>query len=374
MPLILEPEVGPQLNGVLPIKQETVAENYFQRDDEVPIKSNSSNDLTFEQMTSKDYYFDGYAQISVHEEMLKDAVRTLTYRNSMWDNKHLFKDKVVLDVGCGTGILSMFAAKAGAKHVYGVDMSAIIEKAKEVVKDNGFTDVITLIKGKVEEVQLPVDKVDIILSEWMGYCLFFESMLDTVLYARDKWLKPSGLMFPDMAKLYLRGIQDRKFKEDYIHWWDEVYGFDMSSITKAALAQPIVDVVDKNQGVTNTFILKEIDLQTCKKEDIPFETPFKLQMRKNQYVDALVTFFNVAFTKCHTPVGFSTAPEAPYTHWKQTRFYLHDYITARKGEEISGIFRMKPNLRNERDLDFEIDIDFHGEICSVSEKNAYRLK
>ena len=49
--------------------------------------------------------------------MLKDEVRTLTYRNSMYHNKHLFKDKVVLDVGCGTGILSMFAAKAGAKHV-----------------------------------------------------------------------------------------------------------------------------------------------------------------------------------------------------------------------------------------------------------------
>ena len=40
-------------------------------------------------------------------------------------------------------------------------------------------------------------QVDIIISEWMGYCLFYESMLDTVLYARDKWLKPDGLMFPD---------------------------------------------------------------------------------------------------------------------------------------------------------------------------------
>lgn len=59
-------------------------------------------------------------QTGIHEEMLKDEVRTLTYRKSMWDNKHLFKDKVVLDVGCGTGILSMFAARAGAKKVIGV--------------------------------------------------------------------------------------------------------------------------------------------------------------------------------------------------------------------------------------------------------------
>lgn len=56
------------------------------------------------------------------QEMLKDEVRTLTYRNSMYHNKHVFKDKVVLDVGSGTGILSMFAAKAGAKKVFGVSM------------------------------------------------------------------------------------------------------------------------------------------------------------------------------------------------------------------------------------------------------------
>ena len=54
------------------------------------------------------------------QEMMKDEVRTLTYRNSMYHNRHLFKDKVVLDVGSGTGILSMFAAKAGAKLVIGV--------------------------------------------------------------------------------------------------------------------------------------------------------------------------------------------------------------------------------------------------------------
>ena len=90
------------------------------------------------EMTSKDYYFDSYAHFGIHEEMLKDEVRTLTYRNSMTDNRHLFKDKIVLDVGCGTGILSMFAKRAGAKHVYGIDMSSIIDHAKEIVKNNGF--------------------------------------------------------------------------------------------------------------------------------------------------------------------------------------------------------------------------------------------
>ena len=98
-----------------------------------------ANETTkIEEMTSKDYYFDSYAHFGIHEEMLKDEVRTLTYKNSMYNNKHLFKDKIVLDVGCGTGILCMFAKKAGAKHVYGIDMSSIIDHAKKIIIANGF--------------------------------------------------------------------------------------------------------------------------------------------------------------------------------------------------------------------------------------------
>lgn len=63
-----------------------------------------------------------------------------------------------------------------------------MEHAERIVHENGMANIVTIVKGKVEEVTLPVDKVDIIISEWMGYCLFYESMLDTVLYARDKWL------------------------------------------------------------------------------------------------------------------------------------------------------------------------------------------
>jgi len=153
--------------------------------------------------------------------MLKDEVRTRSYRDAIYQNKHIFKDKIVLDVGCGTGILSMFAAKAGAKHVIGVDMSSIIQKAKQIVERNGLTSKVTLLQGKMEEVELPQHvmpdgKVDIIISEWMGYFLLYESMLDTVLYARDKYLRPQGKIFPDKATIYMAGIEDGEFKEDKI--------------------------------------------------------------------------------------------------------------------------------------------------------------
>lgn len=125
--------------------------------------------------------------------------------------------------------------------------SAIAEQAQQIVADNGFGGQVTIVRGKVEEVSLPVDKVDIIISEWMGYFLFYEAMLNTVLYARDKWLAPSGSIFPDSASLHVAGIEDAEYKAEKIDFWDDVYGFDMSCIRALAMAEPLVDCVDPNQ-------------------------------------------------------------------------------------------------------------------------------
>ncbi|MEQ2314126.1 hypothetical protein AMECASPLE_008955 [Ameca splendens] len=113
-------------------------------------------------------YFSSYGHYGIHEEMLKDKVRTETYRDFMYSNPEVFRDKVVLDVGCGTGILSMFAARAGAKKVIAVDQSEIIYQAMDIVRSNQLENIITLIKGRIEDIKLPVEKVDIIVSEWMG--------------------------------------------------------------------------------------------------------------------------------------------------------------------------------------------------------------
>jgi protein arginine N-methyltransferase 1 len=146
-----------------------------------------------------DYYFGSYSHFYIHEEMLKDTVRTLAYQRAIENNKEDFKDKIVLDIGAGTGILSIFAARSGAKHVYAVENADIAHFAKEIIKQNGLEDKITVLKGKMEEIELPVKEVDIIISEWMGYFLLYESMLDSVLWARDKYLAKGGKMLPDRA-------------------------------------------------------------------------------------------------------------------------------------------------------------------------------
>ena len=75
---------------------------------------------------------------------------------------------------------------------------------------------ITLVKGKLEEATLPIAQYDIIISEWMGYFLLYESMLDTVLYARDKYLAKDGLIFPDKATIFVCGIEDGEYKDEKI--------------------------------------------------------------------------------------------------------------------------------------------------------------
>ncbi|XP_038636865.1 protein arginine N-methyltransferase 8-B isoform X1 [Scyliorhinus canicula] len=330
--------------------------------------------LTPDEMTSKDYYFDSYAHFGIHEEMLKDEIRTLTYRNSVYHNKHVFKDKTVLDVGSGTGILAMFAARAGARKVFGIECSSISDYSEKIIKANHLDNIITIFNGKVEEVELPVDKVDIIISEWMGYSLFYESMLNTVIFARDKWLKPGGLMFPDRATLYIVAIEDRQYKDFKIHWWENVYGFDMTCIRNVAIKEPLVDIVDPKQVVTNACLIKEVDIYNVKTEDLSFISTFCLQVQRNEYIHALVTYFNIEFTKCHKKTGFSTAPDAPYTHWKQTVFYLEDCLTVKRGEEICGTISMNPNAKNNRDLDFTLQLDFRGQLCEISLSHDYKMR
>lgn len=305
--------------------------------------------------------------------MLKDEIRTRSYQTAIYKNPHLFKDKVVLDVGCGTGILSLFAAKAGAKLVIGVDMSNIIDLARKVIEDNGYEERIILLKGRMEDLVLPVKEVDIIISEWMGYCLLYESMLNTIIAARDKYLKDGGLLFPDRASLYITTIEDAEYKQSKIEFWDDVYGFDFSAIKKIAIREPLVDFVEPETINTIEYTLKVFDLYTVTAEDLEFSERFTLRATRNDYIHAFLCYFNVEFTACRNPISISTSPRGQQTHWKQTVFYLHDQISVRKGDRIDGIFSLRTNKSNNRDLEIDIEFNFTGETHKTQVLESYKM-
>jgi protein arginine N-methyltransferase 1 len=244
-----------------------------------------------------DYYYGSYSNFYIHEEMLKDSNRTRAYQQAIENNPEDFKDKIVLDIGCGTGILSIFAARAGAKHVYAIENAEIAHFAREIIKRNGLSDKITVIKGKMEEIELPVKSVDIIISEWMGYFLLYESMLDCVLWARDKYLnKKTGKMLPDTATVYIAAIEDGSYKAQKKNFWKNVYGVDMSVLTPTVMKEPLVDYVNRDMIMSDSAKVLDLNLVTCKKEDVNFSNKYSLKMRYKDRVHGLVGWFDTGFT------------------------------------------------------------------------------
>ena len=312
------------------------------------------------------YYFSSYSHSSIHETMLKDTVRTEAYRDAILKNSDgLFKDKVVMDIGCGTGILSLFAAKAGAKKVIAVDASDIHVEAKEIIHLNGYSDVIHVAHGKIEDLisknALPLEKdekVDVIISEWMGYALLFETMLPSVMNARDTFMDEKGTMFPNHSNILLEGASDSE-----VDYWDDVYGFNMkpmkTRVVKEIRKEASVEIVNESNILTNRVELIAWDLNVCKDAELDFTAPFELKPRDvkgSVKLNKLVVSFDIAFDLPEmTPVTFSTGSQSQPTHWKQTTLWFDpfgDVPVLDEGDILKGEFKMGRNKINPRDMDF----------------------
>ncbi|KAJ5749015.1 uncharacterized protein N7511_010711 [Penicillium nucicola] len=327
---------------------------------------------------AEDGYFVSYAYNAIHESMLKDSIRTDSYRDFVYENKHVFKDKVVLDVGCGTGILSMFCAKAGAKKVIAVDNSNIIDRAKEIVHDNGLGDVITCIRGKIEEVVLPVEKVDIIISEWMGYGLLFEAMFDSVIYARDRYLVPGGLMAPSHATLRIAPFADPDFIASHISFWHNVYGFKMDSMLHKIYDEALVRSNQPSTAVGDAQTFYTLPLHTITVEELSFLKEFQVTL--NQDIDALdgwAIWFDIFFMPSSESVlpedaiptemqkkgvvSFTTGPHGTETHWQQTICLIdqakHKNQPLKKGQTISGKVGYEKTEKGARGVDISVQWD-----------------
>uniref|UniRef100_A0A8D0GYF3 type I protein arginine methyltransferase n=1 Tax=Sphenodon punctatus TaxID=8508 RepID=A0A8D0GYF3_SPHPU len=299
------------------------------------VRSSSSSSAIADLREDEDgVYFSSYGHYGIHEEMLKDKVRTESYRDFIYQNPHVFKDKVVLDVGCGTGILSMFAAKAGAKKVIGVDQYDIVYQAMDIIRLNKLEDTITLVKGRIEEVDLPVEKVDIVISEWMGYFLLFESMLDSVIYAKDKYLAEGGSVYPDICTISLVAVGDKNKHSDRLAFWDDVYGFNMSCMKKAVIPEAVVEVLNPGMLISEACVIKHIDCHTASLPDLEFASDFTLTITED--------------TVC--TVWFSTGPQFMKTHWKQTVFLLENPISLKRGEPLKGRITVRKNRKDPRSL------------------------
>ena len=331
--------------------------------------------------------------------MLKDTVRTDAYRDFIYDNKHLFTGKTVLDVGCGTGILSMFCAKAGAARVIAVDNSDIIDKARANIFANKLDGTITCLRGKIEEINLPVKEVDIIVSEWMGYCLLFEAMLDSVLWARDHYLKPNGLLVPSHTVLHIAPINDGDFIEDNIEFWRDVYGFDMRAMQEKICEDVLVRQLPPHAVAGPSFPFAVLDLHRAKAEDLLFTKPFELSLAKDvDSLDGFLIYFDTFFlTSKDTAlpndaraetwaqaavsegVAFTTGPLGKETHWKSGVMVIERSTAAPsswpKGTKVAGKVTYRKGAENSRGLEIDVEWQQDGKTeLPLASKQTWFLK
>ena len=208
----------------------------------------------------------------------------------------------------------------------------------------------------------------------MGYFLLYESMLDSVLWARDKYLVKGGKMLPDKIHMYIAAIEDGQYKQQKKDFWNDVYGVDMSCLTPTVMREPLVDIVNSNMIVTNTVKIQELDLCTMKPSDVEFTSEYQLKCNYNEKVHGIVAWWDSDFSRLQNPVTLSTSPYSKSTHWKQTVFYLEHDIEARKGDTIYGSIANRKALVNFRELDIKISYHINNDRIKKDFVNMYKLR
>ncbi|KAH8420863.1 hypothetical protein KR222_006954, partial [Zaprionus bogoriensis] len=297
-------------------------------------------------------YFNSYSHFGIHHEMLSDKVRTSSYRSALLQNQSFMRGKSVLDVGCGTGILSIFASQSGAGRVVGIDNSEIVYTAMDIIRKNNVQNV-QLVKGRLEDTELPESKYDVIISEWMGYFLLYEAMLDSIIYARENHLKPNGIILPNRCTLHLLGINE-VLHEQHVEFWSDVYGVDMTDLRKRSIEEPLIEVVNPEHIITESEQIADFDMMTVDLNYSSFTHKFQLRCTQTGKLAAFVGYFDTLF-ELENKVVFSTSPEQTPTHWKQTVFFLDEPQKVAKGELISGTITSRRHQGDVRALRVEID-------------------
>lgn len=307
-----------------------------------------------------------YGQLLHQGNMLADNVRTSTYQQAFFKNAIDFNDKVILDVGTGTGILSFFAVQAGAKRVYAVEASQSAVTAELLSKANGFDDKIKIIIGKIEEIELP-EKVDIIISEPIGFLLVHERMLESYVIARNRFLKNDGIMMPSTGSILLAPFTDEQVYKDQltkIEFWNckDFYGIDLTpALGKANVeyfSQPVVGYVPSSSLISSQRTVHTIDFNSVSCSELQkFTIPFSFRVDRTSIMHGIAGWFDINFIGTEEVIQLSTAPDCPGTHWYQCRMLLHEPLAINRGQCISGMLQFEANDKYSYNIDMTVNLD-----------------
>jgi tetratricopeptide (TPR) repeat protein len=264
-----------------------------------------------------------------HFSMMNDLNRNQAFEESI--NKHITKESIVLDIGTGSGLLAMMAARAGAKQVYACEMVDIIaDTAKKIIEKNKLSHKITILNKKSTEIEIGKDmpeKADLLVTEIFDTALLGESVLPTLAHAKKYLIKEQGRIIPYKAKIFAQLIESKDlFRE---HQVTDSFGFDLSLFNKLA----DIGYFQKNLNnykinrLSRPILLFKFDFN--KHFDMENKVHFKLKTQKSGVLHAIVLWFTLCLDQ---KISYSTSPYQTNTHWGQAVFIVDPARKVNEGE------------------------------------------
>jgi histone-arginine methyltransferase CARM1 len=291
--------------------------------------------------------------------MIQDQVRTDTYYKAVMNNTIDFKNKTVIDVGAGTGLLSFFTSMAGAKVVFAIEASDSAEYCRVLISKDNLEERIFLIKGLIEDestykiIKSMTTEVDVIISEPLGILLVNERMIESYIKARDLFLKPGGRLFPSKSIIHLIPFTDETVYNEYIEkvsFWKhtQFYNIDLSSLYDKALkekfSQPVLEAYNPSCHVADKTSLIIFDYYSISLSDLTdFSSELSFTINRPCFVHGLACWFDTIFDGTSSQIVLSTSPRSPVTHWFQVRFFFEKPMEVNKNQKIIGKVRFIAN-------------------------------
>lgn len=301
-------------------------------------------------------YFLNYASLEQQRWMVSDETRTTAFANAIAEA--VKPGDVVIDVGAGTGVLSLFAAKAGARRVIAVERSGMAEHARRLIAHNGLQDRVEVFQGDAHDLVLD-EQADVIVSEWLGHMAYVENMLDVVIAVRRAHLKPEGIMLPSAVDVMLAPTDGGELFYEYGagYWEKDVHGIDFSCFVKSELDQGR----SKRLALSDEILLAEgksihhLKTFAARPGDEWGRGEVEFTMERDGVLNGFMGWFS---SQLSPSVVLDTSPSAPMTHWEQTFLPFHP-IDVVAGQRVKVAYRMDDPWDGSRLMELSIAAGGH---------------
>ena len=264
--------------------------------------------------------------IDYHRELLADETRTNAFRNAI--AQVVRPGDVVVDLGCGSGILSFFACESGASRVYAIDQTHAADVASMLARHLGMSDRITVLHGEAKEIELP-ELADVLITETMGVMGLDEGIGGIVVDARNRFLKPDARIIPSRVGVSLVPIELEYHYEKHVAFWDEErYGLDLSPLRLFASSAVLFAHIRANAYLDTPHEVLSIDLLQGDAKNASGSASFTVRR------DAQMHGFGAYFTATLADGITITNRDARSTSWSQALLPLDVPFELEQGARV----------------------------------------